>query len=154
MVSEIKLFQCTVPKLLIKNIYYILLLIPTFIAQVTKLVQFTCYNTFSKIPPKTSMHFATRVRIWHVARLYSVQCTVQWNSSTLEAVQNRTHVRNTFLLRITDTMISQNIDIFSWDTLYTHEPWVSLLFTNPCKALTGLEINAKGDCADRLCVEE
>jgi hypothetical protein len=25
------------------------------------------------------MHFATRVRTWRVARLYSVQCTVQWN---------------------------------------------------------------------------
>jgi hypothetical protein len=38
------------------------------------------------------MHFATRVRTWRVARLYSVQCTVQWNSSISETVQNRTHV--------------------------------------------------------------
>jgi hypothetical protein len=30
------------------------------------------------VPPSTSMHFATRVRTWRVARLYSVQCsTVQ-----------------------------------------------------------------------------
>jgi hypothetical protein len=49
---------------------------PVFTVQVTKLVQFTYYNTFSKIPPSTSMHFATRVRTWRVARLYSVQCTV------------------------------------------------------------------------------
>jgi hypothetical protein len=37
----------------------------------------TVSNTFSKIPPSTSMHFATRVRTGRVARLYSVQCTVQ-----------------------------------------------------------------------------
>jgi hypothetical protein len=50
-----------------------------FIVQVTKLVQLTYYtsNIFSKIPPSTLMHFATRVKTWRVARLYSVQCTVQ-----------------------------------------------------------------------------
>jgi hypothetical protein len=37
------------------------------------------------------MHFATRVRTWRVARLYSVQCAVQWNSSISETVRNRTH---------------------------------------------------------------
>jgi hypothetical protein len=55
---------------------YVLFLIPVCIVQVTKLVQFTYYNTFSEIPPSTSMHFATRERTWRVARLYSVQCTV------------------------------------------------------------------------------
>jgi hypothetical protein len=39
-VSEIELFHCTVPKLLIRKRYYILFLIPVFIVQVTKLVQF------------------------------------------------------------------------------------------------------------------
>jgi hypothetical protein len=39
------------------------------IVQVTKLVQFTQYNAFSKIPPSTSMQFATHVRTQHVARL-------------------------------------------------------------------------------------
>jgi hypothetical protein len=63
-------------------------LIPVFIVQVTKLVQFTYYNIFSKIPPSTSMHFATRVRTWRVARLYSVQ----WNSSISKTVRNKTHV--------------------------------------------------------------
>jgi hypothetical protein len=66
----------------------VLFLIPVFIVQETKLVQFTQYNTFSKIPPSTSMHFATRVRTWRVARLYSVQ----WNSSIWETVRNRTNV--------------------------------------------------------------
>jgi hypothetical protein len=42
---------------------------------VIQLVQFTQYNTFSKILPSTSIHFATRVWTWRVARLYSVQCT-------------------------------------------------------------------------------
>jgi hypothetical protein len=39
-VSEIQLFHCTDPKLLIRKRYYVLL-IPVFIAQVTKFVQFT-----------------------------------------------------------------------------------------------------------------
>jgi hypothetical protein len=44
--------------------YYVLFLIPVFIVQVTKLVQFTKCNilVFSKILPSTSMRFATRVR--------------------------------------------------------------------------------------------
>jgi hypothetical protein len=42
-----------------------------FIVEVTKLVQCTQNNTFSKIAPSTSVHFATRVRTWRVARLYS-----------------------------------------------------------------------------------
>jgi hypothetical protein len=40
-VSEIELFQRTVPKLLIRKRYYLLFLITVFIVQVTKLVQFT-----------------------------------------------------------------------------------------------------------------
>jgi hypothetical protein len=38
-----------------------------------KVVRFTQYNTFWKIPPSTSIHVATRVRTWPVARLYTVQ---------------------------------------------------------------------------------
>jgi hypothetical protein len=45
-VSEIELFHCTVPKLLIRKRYYVMFLIPVFSVQVTKLVQFTQYNTF------------------------------------------------------------------------------------------------------------
>jgi hypothetical protein len=40
-VSEIELFHCTVPKLLVRKRYYILILIPVFIVQVAKLGQFT-----------------------------------------------------------------------------------------------------------------
>jgi hypothetical protein len=40
MVSEIELSHCIVTKILIRKRYYILFLIPVFIAQVTKLVQF------------------------------------------------------------------------------------------------------------------
>jgi hypothetical protein len=39
-VSVIELFHCTVPKLLVRRRYYVLFLIPVFIVQVTKLVQF------------------------------------------------------------------------------------------------------------------
>jgi hypothetical protein len=35
------IFHCTVPKLLIRKRYYVLFLMPIFIVQVTKLVQFT-----------------------------------------------------------------------------------------------------------------
>jgi hypothetical protein len=76
-VSEIELFYCAVPKLLIGMRYCVLYLTPEFIVEVTKLVQFTYYNTFSKIPPSTSMHFATSVKTWCIALLYSVHCTVQ-----------------------------------------------------------------------------
>jgi hypothetical protein len=40
MASAIKLFHCTVPKLMIRKRYYVLFLIPVFTVQVTKLVQF------------------------------------------------------------------------------------------------------------------
>jgi hypothetical protein len=40
----IVLFHCTVPKSLLRKRYYVLLAVPVFIVQVTKLVQFTKYN--------------------------------------------------------------------------------------------------------------
>jgi hypothetical protein len=43
------------------------------------------------------MHFATRVRTWRVACLYSVQCTVQWNCSISETVRNKIHVHIKFI---------------------------------------------------------
>ena len=46
-VCKMELFHCTVAKLLLKC-NYVLFLISVFIVQVTKLVQFTQYNTFSK----------------------------------------------------------------------------------------------------------
>jgi hypothetical protein len=65
-VSEIKIFECTVAKWLIRNRDYVLFLI--LIAQVTNLL---VYSKFSNIPPSTSLHFETRVRTWRVARLSS-----------------------------------------------------------------------------------
>ena len=64
-VSKTELLHCTAAKLLIRTIYHVLFLISVFTVQMTKLVQFTQYN--SKIPPSTSMHFATRVRTMRVA---------------------------------------------------------------------------------------
>jgi hypothetical protein len=58
------------------------------------------------------------VRTCCFARLYSVQYTVQWNSSISETVRNRTHEHIHFLLRMTDNMASRNIDFSSWDILY------------------------------------
>jgi hypothetical protein len=118
-VSEIQLFHRTVPKLLIRKRDYILFLISVFIVQVTKLVQFTQYNTFSKIRPSTSMHLATRVRTWRVARLYSVHCTWHWNRCISKAVRNSTHVHiYNFLLRMADTMYDfQNTDLSTRDSV-------------------------------------
>ena len=45
---------------------YILFLTPIFIVQVRV---GTVYNKCSKIPPSTSMHFATRVKTWRVVHL-------------------------------------------------------------------------------------
>jgi hypothetical protein len=59
----------SIPKLFIRNRYYILFLILVFIVQVTKLVQFTYSNTFSKNPPSTSLHVETRARTWRVTHL-------------------------------------------------------------------------------------
>ena len=62
-------FECATAKLSIRKRYYVyvLFLIPVFIVQVTEFVQ--GYNKCSKIPPSTSMHFATRVKTWRVVRL-------------------------------------------------------------------------------------
>jgi hypothetical protein len=40
-VSDIELFHCTFPKLFIRKRHYVLFLLPVFIVEVTKLVQFT-----------------------------------------------------------------------------------------------------------------
>jgi hypothetical protein len=65
------------------------------------------------------MHFATRVRTWRVARLYSEIAL----SRKLFGIGHM--YIYTFLLRMTDTMTSQNTDLSSWDILYiyiyTHE---------------------------------
>jgi hypothetical protein len=45
-----------------------------------------------------------------------VQTTIQGKSSISETVPNRMYIY-TFLLRMTDTMTSQNIDLSSWDIL-------------------------------------
>jgi hypothetical protein len=89
-VSDAELYHYTVPTLLARKRDYVLFLISVFTVQVTKLVQFTKYNTFSKIPP-----------------------SVQQNSSISGIVRNRTHVQIHFLLRMTDTMTSQNIELSS-----------------------------------------
>jgi hypothetical protein len=72
-------------KIVDKNIYYVLFLISVFIAQVVNLVQIT----FSKTPPSTSMHTATRVRKRRVARLYSIQYS---EIALSQKLRSRTHV--------------------------------------------------------------
>jgi hypothetical protein len=50
----------------------------------------------------------------------SVQCSVLYSEISLisQTVRNRTHVHmQLFLLRMTVTVTSQNIDVSSWDTL-------------------------------------
>jgi hypothetical protein len=57
-----------------------------------------------------------------------IQNTVLWSSSILETVGNRT-CTYTVLLRMTDTMTSQNIDLSSWDTLYMSQTNILNSFT-------------------------
>jgi hypothetical protein len=59
------------------------------------------------------MHFATRVRTWRVARLHSE------TALSLKPFGLGHMYIYTFLRRMTDTMTSQNIDLSSWDTLYS-----------------------------------
>jgi hypothetical protein len=72
------------------------------------------------------MNFANRVRTWRVAPLYSLQCTVQWNIYISENVRNSTMYIHTFLLRVSVTMTSQNIDLFSWETLYGTQSFITV----------------------------
>jgi hypothetical protein len=111
MVSELELFHST--KLLIRNSYYALFLILAFTVQVTKLVQFTYYNTFPKISLSTSMHFATCVRTCS-----SVHCTVPWNSSISEHFGIGHMYIYTVLFGMTNTLTSQNTDLSSRDILF------------------------------------
>jgi hypothetical protein len=71
--------------------------------------------------PSKSVHFATRVMTWHLARLSAF-----WHTTVL--LYCETALRKpfgighmyiyTFLLRMTHTTTSHNIDISSWDVLY------------------------------------
>ena len=75
----------------------LLFLIPVFIVQVTELVQ--GYNKYSKIPPSTSMHFATRVKTWRVVRLSASWCS--------------------FMQAITSSMLTSSLSRVSTFFLYT-----------------------------------
>ena len=102
-------------KLLIKKRYYkyVLFLIPVVTVQVTEFHKFTCFRQWrSRAGGKDNTGRPS-------------QTTIQSNGSISETVRNRTHVHTKFffLLRMTDTMTSQNIDLSSWDTLYIHILW-------------------------------
>jgi hypothetical protein len=63
------------------------------------------------------MHFATRVRTWHVPPLYSVLCSEIAVSRKPFGIGYMC-IYN-FLLRMTDIVNFQNIEFSSWDILYT-----------------------------------
>jgi hypothetical protein len=110
------LFHCTDPKLFIRKRYYVLFLIPVFIVQVQSWYSLPSIILFSKIPPSASMNFVTRERTWRVARPYSVLYS---EISLSQKPFGIGHIYiYTFLLRMADTMTSQNIDLSSWDILY------------------------------------
>jgi hypothetical protein len=72
------------------------------------------------------MHFATRVRTWRVARLCSVQCTVQWNRSISETVRNRKYVYIHFFFVYNDRY---NDLQEHWPLLLKHSvSWISPYF--------------------------
>jgi hypothetical protein len=80
------------------------------------------------------MHFATRVRTWRVARLYS---EIALSRKPFEIGHMYTY---TFLLRMTDTVTSQNTVRSSWDTLYIDHATVNA---------RELEINETAFCTRR-----
>jgi hypothetical protein len=63
--------------------------------------------------------------------------TVQWNSSISETIRNEKHF-TLFMLRMTDTMTSKNINLSSLDTLYTCKRIVRLVRISwiKCRAVT------------------
>jgi hypothetical protein len=64
------------------------------------------------------MHFETRVRPWRVARLYSeIALSRKPFGIGLMYIYH-------FLLRMTDTMTSQNTDLSSWITLNNAWLWL------------------------------
>jgi hypothetical protein len=74
-VSEIEIFHCTVPKLLIRKIYYILFTIPVFIVHVTKLVDFDLVYCFYKNSADNINAFCNSCE--DTVCSSSVQCTVK-----------------------------------------------------------------------------
>jgi hypothetical protein len=62
------------------------------------------------------MHFAARLRTWRVDRL-TVHMYRETALSRKPFGIGHMYIY-TFFLRITDTVTSQNIDLFSWDTPY------------------------------------
>jgi hypothetical protein len=101
-VSEIQLFLCTVPKLLIIEKYYVLFLIPVFIVQMANLVQFAYYNTFSKISTFSINSLCNSCE--------DMACCFR-KPFGIGHMYTYTFF---FLLKMTDTATSQNIDLSSW----------------------------------------
>jgi hypothetical protein len=73
------------------------------------------------------MLFATRVRTWRVARLYSERVLFR------KPFGIRHMYIYSVLLRVTDTMTSQNIELSSWDTLYVYVCMYVCIFIYACK---------------------
>jgi hypothetical protein len=110
-----RLFHCTVPKLLIRKRYYMLFLIPVFIVQVIKLVHFRKYHhqRHCTLQPVRKRHVVHMTASWRTSKLLYSETAL---SRKLFGIGYKyTHA---FLLRMTATMSSQNIDLSSWDTLY------------------------------------
>jgi hypothetical protein len=65
------------------------------------------------------MHFVTRVWTRRVARLYTIECIVQWNRLSRKRLGRGHMYVYSFLLRMTDTVICPSTDLYSCDTLYS-----------------------------------
>jgi hypothetical protein len=80
------------------------------------------------------MHFATRVRTWRVARLYSALCSgiaVSWKPFRI----GHMYMHMFFLLRMVDIMTSQQINLSPW------ERHVSGVQNMPC--MSGIKLRMK-----------
>jgi hypothetical protein len=90
------------------------------------------------------MQFSTRVRTWRVARLYS-EIALSRNPFGI----GHMYIYTT-LLRMTDTVTSQNIDLSSWDMLYIFFWCIKhvsrLRRTQLARVLDGLEYGCLYSC--------
>jgi hypothetical protein len=65
------------------------------------------------------MHFPTRVRTWRVALVCTVYSVLYSEIALSRKPFGIGHMYiHTFMLTMTDTMTSKNVDLSSWNTLY------------------------------------
>ena len=114
-VSKMELFHCTDTKLLLKG-NYLLFPIMVFIVEVVTFVEFNQYNTSSKIPTSTVMHFATGVKTWCVSRLSAYWLSFMLAITSITSSSNLLRVSTFFCaLHSSSNHINKNLKVSSME---------------------------------------